>query len=476
MTAMKVDVQKKDDQTAEIKLEISPEQAGQEYNKAWRRLGQRLNIPGFRRGKAPRNIVEKTVGVERIKQEAMDRLLPHAFADAISEHQLDVVAPPQISGVKFDLNAGINVQASVELRPEAELCSFDGVKVDVPEYKLPEDAEKSELDNIVTRFSTLEPVIDRPAEANDIVNIDFSGYNKGEAIRGGAARNYRLDLAENNFIEGFADQIVGHKLGEDFSIQVTFPEDYHDKSLSGKPVDFQIKINEINRKVTPEINDDLAKKCGPYEDLNALKAEIAKVLENAVEQENTFRKQKAVVDYVLDNSKVEIPESMINREAKLLVEEVKQRLKGEGVSWDQFVESQGKDNVFDNLREEATKRIKTSLVFGSIAKKEGIAVTDQEFTQQVQEMARSRGVDEKNIMRHLANNFEAAQALSDQILSQKIIDFLLGKASFTLVPDTGEDTAAKKGAKAGKGKKEPASVAAQIEGEEFDVLEEDNES
>src|SRR6476619_1717921 len=151
---MKVEVEKQDEQhLAKINLEIPPDQANQEYNKAWKRLGQRLNIPGFRRGKAPRSIVEKTVGVDRIKQEAMDRLFPHLFADAISEHQLDIVAPPQIESLKFDLAEGIAVKASVELRPEANLPELTGIKVDVPEYKLPADAEEKELQTIVERLT-----------------------------------------------------------------------------------------------------------------------------------------------------------------------------------------------------------------------------------------------------------------------------------------------------------------------------------
>src|SRR5690606_13366007 len=152
-----VDVEKKDQHTAGIQLEIPAEQATQEYNKAWRRLGQRLNIPGFRRGRAPRAIVEKTVGIDRIKQEALDRLLRHALADAISENQLDIVAPPQIESFKFDLNEGIQIKAMVELRPEAKVPAIENIEVDVPEFKLPEDAEEKELTSIQERMTTLEP-------------------------------------------------------------------------------------------------------------------------------------------------------------------------------------------------------------------------------------------------------------------------------------------------------------------------------
>lgn len=471
---MKVEVEKQETQNvAKINLEITPEQASQEYNKAWKRIGQRLNIPGFRRGKAPRAIVEKTVGVERIKQEAMDRLFPHLFADAISEHQLDIVAPPQIESLKFDLNEGIAVKATVELRPEAKLPELSGLKVDVPEFKLPSDAEEKELKAIVERLTTLESVVDRPAEKSDIVNIDFTGFVNGEAIKGGTAKNYRLDLTDNNFIEGFADQLIGHKIAEEFSINVTFPANYHDINLAGKPAEFKIKMNDISKKVVPELTDDVAKKVGPFETVDQLKDEVRRLLTQSEEQENTYRKQKAVVDALLEKASVELPEPMITRETKMLVEEVQQRLKSQGLTWEKFVDAEGHESTMANLREEASKRIKTSLVFGALAKQEGLQVNEDEFSNMVGELAAMRGADEKQIMRMLGNNVSAAQALSDQILSQKIVDFLVERTQFNYVP---EEVAEKKEKAASAGKDsatEAVAVAAGIEGEEFDVL--DNE-
>lgn len=468
---MKVEVEKQDQQQlAKINLEIPAEQANQEYNKAWKRLGQRLNIPGFRRGKAPRSIVEKTVGVERIKQEAMDRLFPHLFADAISEHQLDIVAPPQIEDLKFDLNDGIKVKASVELRPEAKLPELGDIKVDVPEFKLPADAEEKELQAIVERLTTLEPVIDRPAEKTDIVNIDFNGYVNNEPIRGGAAKNYRLDLADNNFIEGFAEQLISHKIGEEFAISVTFPQNYHDTSLAGKLAEFKIKLNDISRKVVPELTDEIAKKVGPFETVDQLKEEVRRLLKDSEEQENAYRKQKAVVDFLLERAEVQIPEAMVNREAKLLMEEVQQRLKGQGLSWEKFLEAEGA-GAMDNLREEAQKRIKTSLVFGAIAKQEGLQVNEDEFSGMVSQLAAMRGTDEKQIMRQLGNNFAAAQALSDQILSQKIVEYLCERAQFNFVPESQAEAQKQPVGVGAKGPdKEAVAVAAAIEGEEFDVL------
>jgi trigger factor len=457
-TQVKVETQ--DEHSAKITLEIPAELANQEYNKAWKSLGKRLNIPGFRRGKAPKNMVEKAVGTERIKKEAMDQLFPHLFADAISEHQLDIIAPPRVESLNFDFSKGISVQAMVELRPVAEVPELTQLKIDIaPSRVLSEDAGQKELDILVSRYTMLEPVIDRPVVAQDIVNIDFKGSIDGEPIKGGAAKGYRLDLASNTFIEGFAEQLVGHSLGEEFTIQVTFPEAYHDESLSGKQGTFEVKVNEISKKIVPEINDELAKKTGIGETLEQLKEEIAKQLKESEEVENLYIKQKAVVEYLLEHSTVALPESMVTRETSLLKEEVEQRLKAQGLTWEKFIGLEGTEQTWANLRKEASKRIKTSLVFGCIAKQEGISVSEEDFMDAVSEMAAMKGLEERQVIRQLANNYAAAQSLSDLLLSQKIVSILCERTEFNIVDRKDVETAAEN------------PVAGLIEGEEFDVIE-----
>lgn len=472
---MKATVEKQEKNLAEIQLEIEAEHAIQEYNKACRRLGQRVNIPGFRRGKAPRNIIEKTVGIERIKQEAIDRLLPHAFADVISEHQLDVVSTPQIESFKFDLKDGIQIKAQVELRPDVILGELKQT-VKVALAKVSEDAEARELEAIVARMTTLEAVIDRPVQADDIVVIDFSGSIGDELIKGGAAKNFRLDLLNSTFIPGFAEKLVGHTLGEEFTINVTFPENYHDKTLAAKEAQFSIKINQINRRVVPELSDELAQRIGPYETLDALKQAVQDHLNRMNDEENDFRKQKAVIDAVVAQAQVEVPDSMVNREAKLLMEEVQRRFKTQGLSWEEFIDSQGHENIWENLRKEAVQRIKTTLTFGGIAKDKGLQVSDDEFAEQVAELAQTRNMDQKSLMRQLAHNPGAIQSLTDQILGQKVVEFLMEQVSFEYTdeePPVGATASASDAAvQAASAGSAPAAVTAPgLEGEEFEVLE-----
>ena len=432
---MKVEIEKQEKNLVQIKLDIPSEHAQQEYNKACRRIGQRVNVPGFRRGKAPLKMIEKAVGAERIKQEALERILPNAFAEVITEHQLDVVAPPRVNSYDFDTQKGINVLASVELRPEVKLPDL-ALTVKVPEVTIAEEAEQKELDRIVEQYTTLDPVIDRAAEATDIINLNFDGTLNGEPIPGGSAKNYRLDLENNTFIEGFAEQLVGHSLGENFNIEVTFPEDYFESSLAGQKANFEIKINEIHKRSVPELSDELAAKVGDFKTLDELKVSIRERLKENSESELNQRKQRFLVQELVNQIELDIPNSMVQREAKILLEEVQERFTSQGLSWADFVESQGEDQILANLQEEAANRIKTSLAFGAIAKQETITVSEDEFQEQVRLLAEVRKVDEKTAMRQLANNPSSIQAMTDQVLAKKVVDFLLEKATFEVLPES----------------------------------------
>jgi trigger factor len=435
---MKVMVERQEEtHLAWIRLEIPAEHAQAEYNKACKRLSQRLNIPGFRRGKAPRSVIEKTVGVDRLQQEALDRILPNAFADAISEHQLDPVAAPQVEEVAFNLNEGVKVKAKLELRPTVTLPDLlRPLQVKVPAVSLAPDAEEKELNSIISRMTRLEPVIDRPSEEKDIVNIDFTGAVGGEPIRGGSAKNFRVDLTENNLIEGFSPQLVGRRIAEEFAIQVKFPADYHDTSLAGKDAEFQIKMNDIKRRVVPELTDELAKKVGPFETLNGLKDHVKSLLDARCETEMKERKEKALVQALLDASSVDVPDAMVNREAKLLMEEVRRRLQSQGVPWEKFIDAQGHEEMWENLRQEGSRRIKTSLVMGEVAKKEQLKVSDDDMTDAIRDILAARKVDEKTLMRNLANNPDAVQSIIDFILAGKVVKLLQERAEFEILPAT----------------------------------------
>jgi len=433
---MKVNLEKQENNLFKLSIEIDADVAAQEYNKACRKTGENINIPGFRKGKAPRSMIEKHVGVGRIQQRVLDALLPNIFADLISEHQFDLATEPVVENYNFELGKPVSVTARLEIKPEVNLVNHKGQVIEVPEFKHSDDVIDKELKLLSEKFATLEPIVGRPAEVTDIVIIDFTGTVNGEPIKGGAGKNQQLDLSNSHFIKGFAEQTVGKSIGEEFTINVTFPEDYQDKALSGKPAEFKIKINEIKKKITPEINDELAQKVGPFQTLEDLKADMAKYLEKTRENENKIRTEKAILEKIVDSAKVDIPDSMVNREAKTLLEEIQARFKSQGISWDQVLEQQGHENTWNSLREEAAKRVRTSLVLSAVAKTENIQLTEEDFLEKVRELARTYNSDEKAIYEQMAQNPALAQGLSQQIMSQKIINYLLENNEVKYIEDT----------------------------------------
>lgn len=432
---MKVNLEKQENNLFKLNIEIEADVAAQEYNKACRRIGENINIPGFRKGKAPRSMIEKHVGAGRIQQQVLDALLPNIFADLISEHQFDLATEPIVENYSFELGKPVSIVAKLEIKPDVDLVNYKGQVVEVPEYKHADDIIEKELKLLSEKFATLEPIVDRPAENSDIVIIDFSGTVNGEPIKGGAGKNQQLDLSNSHFIQGFAEQIAGKSIGEEFKIQVTFPEDYQDKSLASKPAEFTIKINEIKKKITPEINDELAQKVGPFLTLEALKQDMIKYLEKTKENENKIRAEKVIMEKIVDSAKVEIPDSMVNREAKTLLEEIQARFKSQGISWEQVLEKQGHENTWNSLREEALKRVKTSLVLSAVAKTENIQLSEEDFAEKVKELARAYNSEEKIIYEQMTQNPALAQGLSQQIMSHKIINYLLENNEVKYIED-----------------------------------------
>ncbi len=435
---MNANLEKLENNLFKLSVEIDAEVASQEYNKACKKMGENLSIPGFRKGKTPRPIVEKHLGSDRIKQKALDAILPGIFADIISEHQLDLVAEPVIESYDFELGKPVSLTAKIEVKPEVNLPAYKGQSIEVAEYKIPEDAIEKELDSIKNRFAGMEQVIDRSTESSDIVFIDFNGKINGESIKGGSGKNHQLDLADSHFIPGFAEQLAGRNIGDEFTIKVTFPEDYTEKAIAGKEAEFTVKINEIKKKTLPELNDEFAQKLGPFQTVEDLKNDLAKYIEQSRENENRVRSEKAIIDKIVEETKLDIPDTMINREAKYLMEEVENRFKSQGMSWEQVIEQQGHENIWSNLREEAAKRVKTSLVLGAIAKQENITLTDEDFAAKVKELAGVYNTEENKIYEQMTQNPSLAQSLSQQIMSQKIINYLLENNEVKYIEDNSQ--------------------------------------
>ena len=422
---MNTTIEKQPENIVKVDIEIPAKEAVEYYNNAAKKLAQYVNIPGFRKGKAPRNIVEQNIGEERIKHEALETALPRIFSQVIRENEFDVVAQPYVESYDYKIGEDLKIVAKIELRPEVTLGEYKGLKIDVDAYKIPEDAMQKSIDGLLEQHASTIVVTDRKTQATDTVVFDFDGYSNGEKIEHGDAKNYTLDLAHSSFIPGFAEQLVDRTLGEDFEINVTFPEEYHEKKLAGQPAVFKCKINEIKAKVLPELNDEFVQKVGPFKTVDDLKADIQKYLDTQKEDMDRTNSEKAIFEKVTNDAKVDIQQSMIDREADQLVEDYKQKLSMQGFTWDQAVEAQGYENIMNSLKEDAAVRVKNSLVIDKIAKEEKIEVSQEDFTEKLTELSRMYQMDTATMVRQLSQTPGVFNALSQQALNEKVTKFLV---------------------------------------------------
>lgn len=422
---MKVTLEKEQENVVKLDITIPAKDAVDAYNKAVQRISQYVNIDGFRKGKAPRAVVERHVGTERIKQEAIENLMPKAINQAVVDNNLDIIAQPYITNYNFNMGEDLTVTAKAELRPEVTLGEYKGLNLEVKDTPVDETAMQKSIDNLLSQHSTQEIVTDRPTKDTDIAVIDFDGYANGEKIQGGEAKNYPLDLANSNFIPGFAEQLVGKNLNDEFEIKVTFPEQYHDEKLKGQPATFKIKINEIKEKKLPELNDEFAQKVGPFKTVDDLKADIQKYLCSQRERANRQNSENEVFKAVIDAAKVEIPQSMIDREVASLKEEYKQRLAAQGISWDNLVKAQGEDELVKNLKDDALIRIKNSLVIDKIAKTENIKLDQKDLEKKFAELSAAYGMKPQDLIKQLGQNPEVLASISQQAMNDKVRDFLM---------------------------------------------------
>ncbi len=430
---MKVTLEKEKENLVKLDITIPAKDAADAYNAAVKTISQYVNIDGFRKGKAPRQVVERHVGTERIKQQAIEHLMPKAIQEAVKENSLDLITQPYITSYDFEVGKDLQVVAKAELRPEVTLGDYKGLTVEVEDSPIAEDAQEKSIQNLLNQHSTLEIVTDRPTKETDTAVIDFEGFANGEKIKGGDAKNYPLDLAHSNFIPGFAEQLVGKNLNDEFEIKVTFPEQYHDEKLKGQPATFKIKIHEIKERKVPELNDEFAQKVGPFKTLDELKADVQKYLDNQRERTNKTNSENAVFAKVVDAAKVEIPESMIEREVNSLKEEYKQRFAMQGINWDNIVKSQGEDELLKNLHEDAKVRIKNSLVIDKIAKSENIKLEQKDLEEKFSQLAAAYGMQTKDLIQQIGRNPEVLASISQQAMNDKVRDFLMNNNKVEIV-------------------------------------------
>lgn len=427
---MNINVEKKEKNIAVLDITFDAKEAEKAYDISVRKIGSQVNIAGFRKGKAPKRMIEEYVGKDYIKREALESLLPKAFENAIVANKLEVISEPQINSYEFDLGKDAKVVAQFELRPEVVLGEYKNLTVEVEEYKNKEDALEKELDNLVKRYTTFEKSENTQANENSSVVIDFKGFIDSEPIEHGEGKNYQLDLSNSNFIPGFAEAIVGHNLNEEFDISVKFPENYHDEKIKGKDAIFKIKINEIKEKKVPSLDDEFAKKVGNFETLEVLKEDIKKYLDNVEKTENEKRKAIKIFETVADASEVELSENMIKREIENIINEYSQQLQGYGGKIDYQKIISENPEMKTNLENDAKKRLKNAFVIGKIAELEGLNITPNDLTAKIENIAQAYQADTNEILKEIRKNNAIINGIGQQVLNEKVTKFLQENNNF----------------------------------------------
>ena len=418
----------KTDNKNEVKLEITVEASkfDDAMKKVYFKSAKYFNIPGFRKGKAPMNIVEKYYGKEIFYEDAFNEVASEAYDEALKENKIEAVSHPVIDVVQMGKGQDLIFTAVVQTKPEIELGKYKGIEINKIEYNVSDDDINHELGHMQEHNSRLITVDDRPVENGDITVIDFIGSVDGVEFEGGKAENHELTIGSNTFIPGFEDQIIGMKIDEVKDIKVKFPDEYFSKDLAGKDAVFKVTLHEIKKKELPELDDEFAKDVSEFDTLDELKASIKEKLEAQNADRAKYETEDAVIKAVCEGAQLDIPDGMIHLELDNMIKDMEQRLSYQGLKFDQYLQMMGKTE--EEFRKEsepqAIEGIKSRLALEAVIEKEKIEATDKEIDEKLEEMAKSYGktADE------LKENENIKEYIKNGITSEKAIDFLVKNA------------------------------------------------
>ncbi len=412
----------------EVKLsfEIEAEKFDEAMKKVYAKTAKYFTIPGFRKGKAPMAIVERTYGSSIFYEDTFNELVPDIYDEAIKENKIEAVSRPQIDISQMEKGKDLKFTAIVQIKPEVKLGKYKGIELKKIEYNVSDKDVEHELGHMAEHNARLVTVEDRPVEKGDITIIDFAGSIDGVAFDGGTAENQELEIGSNKFIPGFEDQIIGMKVNEEKDINVTFPEDYFSKDLAGKEATFKVTLHEIKKKELPKIDDDFAKDVSEFDTLSDLKADIKSKIQKENEERAKYESEEAAIEAVCKDVEVEIPSGMIETEIDNMVKDIENKLSYQGLTLHQYLKLTNKTN--ESLRkefdEQANKAVKSRLVLEAIIKAEDIKPDDKEVEEKVKEMAKNYSRPEDELLK----NEELKNYVTDNMKYEKAIAFILDNA------------------------------------------------
>lgn len=409
-------------------IEATAEEFEAGLNNAYNKSKSKINVPGFRKGKAPRKIIEQLYGQEVFFEDAANAIIPDAYAKACIESELDIVSQPKISVTQLEKGKPFVFEAEVAVRPEVELGNYKGVEVSKVDTEATDADVEEEIKKVAEQNSRTITVEDRAVKDGDMTVIDFEGFVDGVAFEGGKGENYPLTIGSHSFIDNFEDQIIGMNIGDEKEINVTFPEDYHAEELKGKPATFKVSVKEIKEKQLPDIDDDFAQDVSDFDTLDEYKADLKNKIAERKEAEAKRQKETEAIEKIVADSKMDIPQAMIDTQVTRMAEDFAQRLQQQGLSLETYFKYTGltAEKILDDMKPEAVKRIQNSLVLEAVAKAENIQVSDDEFNAELSKMAEMYKMEVDKIKEFMGESEE--KQMRDDIAIQKAVDLIVSSA------------------------------------------------
>ena len=425
---MSLTVENLEKNMAKLTIEVPAEKLEEAIKAAYNKQKNKISVPGFRKGKVPQKYLEKMYGVEMFYEDAANMLIPDAYADEVEASDLEIVSQPKIEVTQIEKGKAFIFTAEVALKPEVTLGEYKGVTVDKIDVEVSQEEIDAEIKKDQEQNARIITVEDRASEMNDEVTIDFDGYVDGEQFEGGFAEDYPLTLGSKSFIDNFEEQLVGKNVGDEVEVNVTFPEEYHAQELAGKPAVFKVKVKAIKTKEYPELNDEFAQDVSEFETIAEYTDDVKARLTAKKESEAKNQKEDAVVEKIIENATMEIPEAMVEQQLNQMLQEYAQQLSYQGITLEQYMQFTGMtvDVMKEQLQPQAMKRIQSRLVLEAVAATEGISASEEELNEELEKMAKAYQMDIEKIKEIIGDREK--KAIGMDIAVQKAVELVVAEA------------------------------------------------
>lgn len=425
---MSLQVEKLEHNMAKLTIEVPAEELEKALETAYQKNKNKISVPGFRKGKVPRNMIEKMYGPAIFYEDAANELIPDAYEKALDECEEEIVSAPKIDVTQIEKGKDFIFTAEVAVKPEVTLGKYKGVKVDEADLAVTEEEINAQIEKERENSARTISVEDRPVKDGDITTLDFEGFVDGVAFEGGKGTDYPLTIGSGSFIPGFEEQLIGAELNKEVEVNVTFPEDYHAKDLAGKPATFKCKIKDIKEKELPELDDEFASEVSAFDTMAEYKEDVKKSLEMKKADAAKIAKEEAVIDAVIEDAKMDIPDAMVETEQRQIIEEFSQRMRMQGLTMEQYMQFTGMtpQALMDQTKPQALKRIQSRLVLEAVAKAEDLKASEEDYAAEIKDMSEKYQMEEDKIKEMLGE--KGKKQVEEDLAIRKAVDFLVDNA------------------------------------------------